>query len=239
MAALSTRCSAIYRRSRGRGQGSDPISVVIRVLQRMIRPVRGVKTADIPYEIRGVDKFFNPVGRFCFGLSGENLMPVIDVDNLRSAATGREKQFVASGRRASLNGRSTPCSEGFEMTAQRKEYEAEIRSTGTSLFDGDATEMFSSGAAPVSGADAMSGDATALFSSGAAPVACAEIAAGDEVGLFSSGAAPAMEARTLGGDLVEMFSSGAAPTAGGKVTAGEGAEMFSSGAAPAARSSGS
>ena len=76
------------------------------------------------------------------------------------------------------------------MTAQRKitENHAVLTSdTTASLFDGDATQMFSSGSAPAARAQASAGDATEMFSSGSAPAAGGQTALGERTEMFSSG----------------------------------------------------
>jgi hypothetical protein len=76
------------------------------------------------------------------------------------------------------------------MTALRKTYSIEApRATTdqTSLFDGDGTQMFTSGSAPSGAATVMVGEGVEMFTTSCAPSTGAVAITGDRTEMFTSG----------------------------------------------------
>ncbi|MCE8524352.1 hypothetical protein KBY23_03695 [Ruegeria pomeroyi] len=98
---------------------------------------------------------------------------------------------------------------------------------GASMMDGDVTEMFSSGSAPITSARAMMGEGVQMFST-SCQASGADTATGEGVQMFST-SCQASGADTATGEGVQMFSTSCEKVGAVAVKLGEGTRMFSSG----------
>ena len=77
------------------------------------------------------------------------------------------------------------------MTALKRVYETNpvmaIQTNVTSLLDGDATGMFTTGSAPSWGSDALLGEQVGMFTTGSAPIQASDTQVGDKTEMFTTG----------------------------------------------------